>query len=205
MMAIAERRSWRSQAFCIGVWPDGAQVRRRTGWSMKPLSSRKTRGVSDSRAPFLSAANRAFANVRGRRRPILAPAARAFDLSSQGCEESSKHGMDGSEPETAWPRLPPPAHKSTDRCGSRPCVVRPRGVSATSVSERRSIGAWALDVAWLSTHPCRLASGLASNVLPKIPRPSQSSLLRRFSCHPAGVVLQADGESPTRLRFLAFS
>jgi hypothetical protein len=26
-----------------------------------------------------------------------------------------------------------------------------------------------------------------------------------LSCLPAGVVLQADGESPTRLRFLAFS
>jgi hypothetical protein len=26
-----------------------------------------------------------------------------------------------------------------------------------------------------------------------------------LSCHPAGVVQQADGESPTRLRFLAFS
>jgi hypothetical protein len=26
-----------------------------------------------------------------------------------------------------------------------------------------------------------------------------------LSCHPAEVVLQADGEFPTRLRFLAFS
>jgi hypothetical protein len=26
-----------------------------------------------------------------------------------------------------------------------------------------------------------------------------------LSCRPAGVVQQADGESPTRLRFLAFS
>jgi hypothetical protein len=26
-----------------------------------------------------------------------------------------------------------------------------------------------------------------------------------LSCHPAGVVLQADDEFPTRLRFLAFS
>jgi len=45
MMLMAEMRSWRSQAFSTGVWPDGAQVRRRTGWSMKPLSSNKTRGV----------------------------------------------------------------------------------------------------------------------------------------------------------------
>jgi hypothetical protein len=205
MTAIAERRSWRSQAFCIGVWPDGAQVRRRTGWSMKPLSSKNTRGVSDSLAPFLSAANRVSANVRGRRRPTLAPAARASDLSSQDREESSKHGMDGSEPETAWQRLPPLANKSKDRCGSRPFAVRLRESSATSVSERRSSGAWDRDAAWLSTPPCRLSSGLASNALPKTRKPPQFPLLRRLSCHPAGLVRQADGESPTRLRFLAFS
>jgi hypothetical protein len=205
MMAIAERRSWRSQAFCIGVWPDGAQVRRRTGWSMKPLSSKKTRGVSDSLAPFLSAANRVFANVRVRRRPTLAPAVRASGLSSQGREEFSRHGRDGSEPETAWRRLPQLAHKSKDRCGSQPFAVRPRESSATSVSERRSSGAWALDAAWLSEPPCRLSSGFASSGLPKTRKLPQFPLLRQLSCHPAGVVLQADGESPTRLRFLAFS
>ena len=205
MMAIAERRSWRSQAFCTGVWPDGAHVRRRTGWSMKPLSSKKTRDVSDSRAPFLSAANRAFANVPVRRRPTLAPAVLASGLSSQGREESSRHGMDGSEPETAWQRLPQLAHKSKDRCGSRPSAAPRRGLSATSVFERRSIGAWDLDAAWLSTPPCRLSSGLASNVLPKTWKPLQFPSLRRLSCLPAGVVQQADGESPTRLRFLAFS
>jgi hypothetical protein len=205
MMAIAERRSCRSQAFCIGVWPDGAQVRRRTGWSIKPLSSKKTSGVSDSLAPFLSVANRPFASVRVRRRPALAPAARASDLSNQDCEESSRHGMDGRTPETAWRRLPQLAHKSKDRCGSQPLAVRLRESSATSVSERRSIGAWGPDAAWLSTPPCRLSSGLGSNALPKIRKPRQFPLLRRFSCHPAGVALQADDESPTRLRFLAFS
>jgi hypothetical protein len=205
MMAIAERRSWRSQAFCIGVWPDGAQVRRRTGWSIKPLSSKKTRGVSDSRAPFLSAANRAFANVPVRRRPTLAPVVLASGLSSQGREESSRHDRDGSEPGTAWLRLPPLANKSKDRCGSRPFAVLLRESSATSVSERRSSGAWDRDAAWLSTPPCRLSSGLASSGLPKTRKHPRFPLHRRLSCHPAGVVQQADGESPTRLRFLAFS
>jgi uncharacterized protein YggU (UPF0235/DUF167 family) len=30
MMLITDRRSWRSQAYCSGVCPEGAQVRRRT-------------------------------------------------------------------------------------------------------------------------------------------------------------------------------
>ena len=205
MMLIAERRSWRSQAFCTGVWPDGAHVRRRTGWSMKPLSSKKTRGVSVSRAPFLSAANPACANVRWRRRSPLAPAARASDWSSPGRGESSRRGMGGSEPETAWQQLPRLAYKSKDRCGSQPFAAPLRGFSATSVFERRSIGAWAPDAAWLSTPPCRLSAGLASNVLPRTWKPLQFPSPRRLSCPPAGVVQQADGEFPTRLRFLAFS
>ena len=205
MMLIAERRSWRSQAFCTGVWPDGAHVRRRTGWSMKPLSSKKTRGVSVSRAPFLFAANPACANVRWHRRSPLSPAARVSDWSSQGRGESSRRGMDGSEPETAWQRLPRLAYRSKDRCGSQPFAVRLREISATSVFEQRSIGAWAPDAAWLLTPPCRHLSGLASNVLPKTWKPLQFPSLRRLSCPPAGVVQQADGEFPTRLRFLAFS
>ena len=205
MMLIAERRSWRSQAFCTGVWPDGAHVRRRTGWSMKPLSSKKTRGVSVSRAPFLFAANPACANVRWRRRSLLAPAARVSDWSTQGRGESSRRGMDGNKPETAWRRLPRLAYRSKDRCDSRPLAARLREISATSVFEQRSIGAWAPDAAWLLTLPCRLSSGLASNVLPRTWKPPQFPSLRRLSCLPAGVVQQADGEFPTRLRFLAFS
>jgi hypothetical protein len=205
MMLIAERRSWRSQAFCTGVWPDGAHVRRRTGWSMKPLSSKKTRGVSVSRTPLLSAANPACANVRWRRRSPLAPVARVSDLSNPGRGESSRRGLDGSEPETSWQRLLRLAYRSKDRCGSQPFAVPLRGLSATSVSGRRSIGAWAPDAAWRSMPPCRLSSGLASNALRKTWKPPQFPSLRRLSGLPAGVVLQADGESPTRLRFLAFS
>ena len=37
MAPMTDRRSWRSQARWIGVRPRGAQVRRRTGWSIKPL------------------------------------------------------------------------------------------------------------------------------------------------------------------------
>ena len=61
MKPTAESRSCRSQARWTGVCPEGAQVRRRTGWSMKPLSSKKTMGLPLRAAPFLSAANPASA------------------------------------------------------------------------------------------------------------------------------------------------
>jgi hypothetical protein len=51
----------------------------------------------------------------------------------------------------------------------------------------------------------RLPPGLASNASPKTRKLPQFPSPRRFSCLPAGVVPQADGEFPTRLRFLAFS
>src|SRR2546426_569747 len=49
--AMVESRSCRSHACWIGVWPRGAQVRRQTGCSMKPLSSKKTM-TALRRAPF---------------------------------------------------------------------------------------------------------------------------------------------------------
>ena len=205
MMLIAEMRSWRSQAFCIGVWPDGAQVRRRTGWSMKPLSSKKARGVSVSRAPFLSAANPAFATVLWRLRPIPVLAARASGWSSRDCEEPSRRETGGRELAASWRLLLPHVNRSTGRCGSRPLMVQPRGTSIASVFERRSNGACGLDAAWLSAPPCRLPSRLASNASPKTRKHPQLPSPRRFSCLPAGVVPQADDEFPTRLRFLAFS
>ena len=154
MTLIAEMRSCRSQAFCIGVSPDGAQVRLRTGWSMKPLSSKKASGVSVSRAPFLFAANPAFATAAWHRRPTLALAARVSGWSSRDCEESSKRDTGGSEPETVWrppSRLP---HRSKARCDSRPSEVLPKVIFSTfrfweiivhaRISDR--------DSAWISMH-----------------------------------------------------
>ena len=205
MMLIAEMRSWRSQAFCTGVWPDGAQVRRRTGWSMKPLSSKKTRGVSVSLAPFLSAANPASATGRWRRRPTPAPAARASGWSSRGCGESSRRDTGGRTLETSW-RLPPRhVNRSKARCDSRPFAVPPRGASPTSVFGRHSIAASDRGEVWLSTPPGRLRLRRASNASRKTPKLPQFPSPRRFSCLSAGVVPQADGEFPTRLRFLASS
>ncbi len=205
MTLIAEMRSWRSQAFCTGVWPDGAQVRRRTGWSMKPLSSKKTMGVRVSLAPFLSAANRVSATAGWRRRPTPAPAARASGWSTRGCGESSRRDTGDRRRSASW-RLPPRhVNRSKARCGSRPFAVRPPAVSTASVFGRRPDGAWGLDEAWLSMLPCRLPSGPASNASRKTRKLSHFPSPRRFSCLPAGVVPLADGEFPTRLRFLASS
>jgi hypothetical protein len=205
MTLIAEMRSCRSQAFCTGVSPDGAQVRRRTGWSMKPLSSKKASGVSVSRAPFLSAANPAFATAAWRRRPTPAPAAGVFGWSSQDCEESSRRGTGDRRLAASWRLLLRPAHRSKARCGSRLLSVPPRVTPPTSVFARHSNEAWGPDAAWLSKPPCRLPLPLASNASPKIRKLRQFPSHRRLSCLPAGVVPQADGEFPTRLRFLAFS
>ena len=205
MMLIADMRSWRSQALCIGVWPDGAQVRLRTGWSMKPLSSKKARGVSVSRAPFLSAANPVFASVRWRRRPTPAPAARVSGWSSRDCEESSRRDTGGRKLAASCRSIPRHVNTSKGHCGSRPLSDPPEVTSPIFVFERRSNGAWGLDAAWLSKPPCRLSSRHASNASPKTRKLPQFSSHRRLSCLPAGVVPQADGEFPTRLRFLAFS
>lgn len=49
---ITLSRSRRSHERCTGVQPSGAQVRRFTGWSMKPVSSRKTMLAPRRRAFF---------------------------------------------------------------------------------------------------------------------------------------------------------
>jgi len=205
MMLITDRRSWRSQAYCSGVCPEGAQVRRRTGWSMKPLSSKKNTGLSAWRAPFLSAASLARANVAGPLRRIPWLVARASGTSSQSCEESSRRDTGDRKPEKFWRLSPPLAHRSKDRFCNRLVAVRPEGFSTTVVFVSRRDGVWGQDEALPSGHPSRLPSRSASIASQKRGKPLQSPRPRRFPCLPAGVVRLADGESPTRLRFRAFS
>ena len=205
MMLIAERRSWRSQAYCSGVWPEGAQVRRRTGWSMKPLSSKKKRGLSVSRAPFLSAASLARANVVGPLRRIPGLAARVSDKSSSICEESSRRDTGDRKPEKFCRLSPPLVHRSKDRFCNRLVAVQPEGFLTIVFFVSRRDGACDRDEAWPSRHPSRLPSRSASIASQKRWKPLQSPRPRRFPCLPAGVVRLADGESPTRLRFRAFS
>src|SRR6266699_3187987 len=49
---MADSRSCLSQAYWTGVWPRGAQVRRRVGWSKKPVSSEKTMLACHRAPPF---------------------------------------------------------------------------------------------------------------------------------------------------------
>jgi hypothetical protein len=205
MMLMTERRSWRSQAYCSGVWPTGAQVRRRTGWSMKPLSSKKKMGLSDSRAPFLSAATLVRANVVEPLRRIPGRAARVSGKSTSCGEESSRHGTGERKPEKFWRLSPLLAHRSKGRFCNRLLLVQPEGFSTTVVFVSRRDEACDRDAACFSKHLFRLASRSASTASPKGWKPLQSRRPRRFPCLPAGVVRLADGESPTRLRFRAFS
>ena len=205
MMLIADRRSWRSQAYCSGVWPEGAQVRQRTGWSMKPLSSKKKMGVSLSRAPFLSVASLARANVVGPLRRIPLLAARASDKSNSSRVESSRRDRGDRKPEKFWRSSPPHVRRSKARFCNRHVAARPEGFLTTVVFVLRRDEVWGRDGALPSGHPSRLSSRPASIALQKTWKPLQSPQPRRFPCLPAGVVPLADGESPTRLRFRAFS
>ena len=205
MMLIADRRSWRSQAYCRGVWPEGAQVRRRTGWSMKPLSSKKNTGFSDFRAPFLSAASLARASAAGPLRRIPLLAARASDKSNSSRVESSRRDRGDRKPEKFWRLSPPHVRRSRARFCNRLVAARPEGFLTTVVFVSRRDEVWGRDGAWPSAHPSRLSSRLASTASQKKWKPLQSPRPRQFPCLPAGVVPLAVGESPTRLRFRAFS
>jgi hypothetical protein len=205
MMLITERRSWRSQVYCNGVSPTGDHVRRRTGWSMKPLSSRKNRGLSDSRAPFLFVATPVRATVVERFRRIPARAARVSGKSTSCRAEFSKRATGGRKPEMFWRWLPPCDRMSKDRSCNRLVAVRLEGFPTTVASVSRRDEVEGQDAACFSMHPCHLVPRAASTASPKKWKPLQSRRPRRFPCLPAEVVPLADGESPTRLRFHAFS
>lgn len=205
MMLRTERRSWRSQAYCSGVWPMGAHVRRRTGCSMKPLSSKKKMGLSDSRAPFLSVATLVRANVAVRIRRIPGRTARASGKSTSCCVEFSRRGTGGRKPGKFWRLSPPRVHRSRDRFCNRLVGGQPEEFPTTVVFVSRRDEVWGRYAVCFSKPPFRLASQSASNASPKKWKPQQSRRPRRFPCLPAGVVPRADGESPTRLRFHAFS
>ena len=205
MSPITLRRSCRSQASCSGVCPEGAQVRRRTGWSMKPLSSKKTMGASVRFAPFLFAATPGGANAECPRRCALAPAARASGVSTPICGGSSRREPGDTSHRTSWQSLRPPAGRSKGRCDNRPCEVRPREPSPIVASASRLGGAFALDAVWPSEPPSLLSPQPGATALPRIPKHRRSELPRRLSCLPAVNSQPADGESPTRLHFLSVS
>ncbi len=198
-------RSCRSQASCSGVCPEGAQVRRRSGCSMKPLSSKKTMGVSSRIAPFLFAATPACATAECPLRYALAPVARASGVSSPGCGESSRRWPGDTSRQTSWQSFRPPVDKSKGRYGNRPCTARPKESLSVAASVSRSDEIWDQDVAWPSKPPIHHPLQPDAIALPRIRKHRLFWQPRRFSCLPAVAFLPADDEFPTRLRFLSFS
>jgi len=205
MSPITESRSWRSQASCCGVFPAGAQVLRRTGWSMKPLSSKKTKGTSSRFAPFLFAASSPRATNGWLSRCVRGPAARASGVSTRTHGESSTREPGGTSRGTPWrlPRLP--ADRSRGRYDNPLSAVRPRVSSTTGASVSDSDGASVLDEAWLSKPSDRPFPRPASIVLRNRWKRPRSRPPRRFSCLPTVTSMPADGELPTRLHFLSVS
>ena len=151
MKPTAESRSCRSQVRCTGVCPEGAQVRRRTGWSMKPLSSKKTMGLPRLAAPFLSAASPAFAIQPRRYRLLPWHVVRASGMSSPSRGVSSQHDPGDTSREIAWPQLRPRDRRSTGRFGIQLSLARPRESSTVVASASRSDGACDQDVVWQLT------------------------------------------------------
>ena len=205
MNPTADNRSCRSQARWIGVCPEGDQVRRRTGWSMKPLSSKKTMGLPPAAAPFLFAANPAFATATWPRRPLRAPAARASGKSNPSREASSQDNRGDTRRGIGVRRPRRSADKSKSRCDSRTSVVRPKESRQVGVSASRSGGAFGRDVVWLSRHPCLLSPQPDATASPKTPKRQGFPSPRRCPCLPGLTVLPAVGEIPVPLRFLSIS
>ena len=205
MKATADNRSCRSHARWIGVWPDGAHVRRLVGWSMKPLSSKKTTGLPLWAAPFLSAANLAFASVPWPCRPLREPVAPASDKSSPNREVFAQYNPGDTPHGIFWPQPRRSGDKSKSRCHIRPSVVRPRAFPTVDVSAPCSSGALVRDVVWLSRRPCLLSPQPDATALPKTPKRQEFPQPRHFPCLPGAFVLPAVGGLPIPLRFLSVS
>ena len=205
MSPAAESRSCRSQARWTGVCPEGDHVRRHTGWSMKPLSSKKTMGLPLRAAPFLSAANPASATAPWPRRPLRAPVVRAFGKSSPDRAASFPRDRDDTAREISVPRFRPLADKSKGRSGSRTFAAQPRESRRVGVSVSNSDVACGRDVVWLSRRPCLLSPQPDATALPKTGKRQGFPQPRQHPCLPGATPLPAVGELPVPLRFLSFS
>lgn len=205
MSPTAERRSCRSHARSTGVRPDGAQVRRRTGWSMNPLSSKKTTGLPRRRAPFLSGANPVCATAPWPRRPPRGHAARAVDRSNPDCGAYVQCSRDDTSREISWRQPPRPDDTSKGRCDNRLFADRPRESRSVGVSVSRSNGACDRDVVSPSGLPSLLSPPPDATAWLKTPKRQRFPQPRQLPCLPGTSVLPKAGEIPVWLRFLSVS
>ena len=203
--AIAESRSWRSQLYWIGVWPDGAHVRRRTGCSMKPLSSEKISGLRSRFALFLFAATRVCASARWPLRCVPVLDARVSDMSNRVREESSIHAPNDIRRRMSW-RLPPQhGDRSIGPFGSRPFVGLSARLSPIAASVSCSDVTGGHDEPWLSMPPILLSVRPDANAAPTTRKPRQSSLPLGPFGQPPTTSLLGVGGPPVRSSFLSFS
>ena len=205
MKLTAESRSCRSQARCVGVSPEGAHVRRRTGWSMKPLSSKKTIGLPLHWAPFLCGAKPVSANAPVPRRRLPGHVARASGTSNPNRGVSCRRDPGDTPHESSWPRLRPRADKSRVPCGIRPSAVRLRESLTVAASASRSDEACGQDVVWQITPRGLLSPQPDATVLLKILKHQRFLQPRRLCCHPSATGQRAVGALAVRLRFHSVS
>lgn len=205
MKPTAERRSCRSHARSTGVLPDGAHVRRRSGCSMKPLSSSKIIGLPLRSAPFLCGANPGFASARLRRRRHRVPATRASGTSNQGRAANGRRNRGDMLREIFSRPRRSLADKSKNPFDSRPFAVRPEEFPSVVVSAERSTAAAFRDVVRLSKPPGLLSPQPAANVSRNSKKRQNFPSLRRSSPPPAGAFPPASDELPVWSRFLSVS
>ncbi len=205
MIPTTESRSCRSHDRKTGVCPDGAQVRRRTGWSMNPLSSKKTTGLPLRRAPFLCGANPVCAISLLRRRWLPVLASRASGMSSPSRGASFRRDPDDIALEKCFlsPRLL--ADRSKGPCDTRPFVVQPTEFRSVVVSAARRDGAFVRDVVWLSEPPGLLPPQPVATVSRNSAKHQHFPPLRRRSRPPRAASLPTSDELPVRMRFLSVS
>ena len=205
MNATADNRSCRSQARWMGVCPEGAQVRRHTGWSMKPLWSNTTTGSPRRRAPFLSSASPWYASVRWLRRPLREPVVRAFGTSSPDRGALCRYNRDDTRHEIAWPPLRLRGDRSTNRCGNPPCVGQPREFSTIDASAPHPAVTQVWDVVLLPKPRGLLSPQPTATASPKTAMRQPFPPRRPRCCHPRATARQSFGGSPVLLHFLSFA
>ena len=165
--AMVERRSCLSQLYWIGVCPRGAQVRRTTGWSIKPLSSMKTMLRLSLWAFFEPEAIPPGASFQWPSH--LAPAlfSPASGNSNPSCVVCTRHNRGDTSPRRAVLSPEPLVPESTDQWQSLLLGDLSARLSSKFPSALASNGWSVSDVAWPSVPQYRALRETFSSGLPR--------------------------------------
>ena len=180
-------------------------MRRRTGWSMKPLSSKKTIGLPLRWAPFLCEAKPVSANAPIARRRLPGHVARASGTSSPNRGASSPHDRGDTARGTCWPQRRPHGDTSKDPCRIRTSAVRLRECLTVAASASRSDGACGQDVVWQIAPRGLLSPQPDATVVLTMLKHQRSLQPPRLCCHPSATGQHAVDALAVRLGFLSVS